>query len=90
MSVQIVDPDEQLLVTTKQGVVIRCPVSDIGVKGRATRGVRVIALQAGDSVASLARLEGGERISVSPDGQDGQSEAIAETVSPNGQEPAGA
>jgi DNA gyrase subunit A len=58
VSVQIVDPDEQLLVTTKQGVVIRCPVSDIGVKGRATRGVRLQRLQEGDEVVAVARLVG--------------------------------
>jgi len=58
VSVQIVDRDEELLVTTKQGVVIRCPVSDVGVKGRATRGVRLQRLQEGDEVVAVARLVG--------------------------------
>jgi len=58
VSVQIVRPDEHLLVTTKQGVVIRCPVSDIAVKGRATRGVRLQRLQEGDEVVAVARLVG--------------------------------
>jgi len=58
VSVQIVRPDEDLLITTKQGLVIRCPVSDIGVKGRATRGVRLQRLQEGDEVVAVARLVG--------------------------------
>ncbi|TLZ51482.1 MAG: DNA gyrase subunit A [Methanobacteriota archaeon] len=58
VSVTIVHPDEDLLMTTKQGVVIRCPVSDIGLKGRATRGVRLQRLQEGDEVVAVARLVG--------------------------------
>src|SRR2546425_148051 len=56
VSVQIVEPDEHLLVTTKAGVVIRCPVSEIRVKGRATRGVRLQRLDAGDEIVAVARL----------------------------------
>ncbi|MEK6911745.1 MAG: DNA gyrase C-terminal beta-propeller domain-containing protein, partial [Candidatus Thermoplasmatota archaeon] len=55
VTVQIVRPEEQLLVTTKAGVVIRCPVSDISVKGRATRGVRLQRLEEGDEVVAVAR-----------------------------------
>ncbi len=58
VSVQIVRPDEHLLMTTKQGVVIRCAVSDIRVKGRATRGVRLQRLLEGDEVVAVARLVG--------------------------------
>src|SRR5207244_11903712 len=56
VTVQIVEPDEHLLVTTKAGVVIRCPVSDIRLKGRATRGVRLQRLEEGDEVVAVARL----------------------------------
>ena len=56
VGVKIVKSDEHLLVTTKAGVVIRCPVSDISVKGRATRGVRLQRLQEGDEVVAVARL----------------------------------
>jgi DNA gyrase subunit A len=56
VTVQIVTPDEHLLVTTKSGVVIRCPVSEVSVKGRATRGVRLQRLDEGDEVVAVARL----------------------------------
>ena len=56
VTVKVVGPEEHLLVTTKTGVVIRCPVSDISVKGRATRGVRLQRLHEGDEVVAVARL----------------------------------
>src|SRR2546426_6048628 len=59
VTVQIVEPDEHLLVTTKAGVVIPCPGSDIGGKGRATRGVRLQRLDQGDEI--LAGAPGGGR-----------------------------
>jgi hypothetical protein len=36
--------------------VIRLAVKDISVQGRATRGVRIMDLEEGDSVAALARI----------------------------------
>ncbi len=56
VGVKTVKPGEHLLVTTKAGVVIRCPVSDVSVKGRATRGVRLQRLEEGDEVVAVARL----------------------------------
>ena len=50
------------MIITKKGVVIRCPISQLSVIGRATQGVRLIALDEGDQPAGVARhhLEGGE------------------------------
>ena len=56
VAVIAVHPDDDLLVTTKNGIVIRCPVGEIGVKGRATRGVRLQRVQEGDEVIAVARL----------------------------------
>jgi DNA gyrase/topoisomerase IV subunit A len=42
-------------------MVLRTPVGNISRMGRATRGVRVMRLKAGDSVASLAVINGEER-----------------------------
>src|SRR2546426_3002748 len=72
VTVQIVEPDEHLLVTTKAGVVIRCPVSEVRVKGRATRGVKLQNLDAGDEVVAVARLveeaEQDEAVAAAPPG----------------------
>ena len=42
------------MITTKSGIVIRMPVSDIRVMGRATQGVRVIRLDGEDAIADVA------------------------------------
>src|SRR5437870_4068402 len=55
-AVKVVRPEEHLLVTTKAGVVIRCAVADISVKGRAARGVRLQRLGDGDEVVAVARV----------------------------------
>jgi DNA gyrase subunit A len=57
-------PDDELMVITRRGVIIRLPVNDISVIGRNTQGVKVIHLDDGDTVVDVARVvkeeEGGE------------------------------
>ena len=54
--VQVGQDDDILLVTTK-GKVIRFPAEDVSSQGRNTWGVRVIDLDPDDRVGSLARVE---------------------------------
>ena len=51
-----VTPGDEILVTTTQGIVIRCPVEDIRETGRSARGVRIQRLQEGDKVTAVVRL----------------------------------
>src|SRR5205809_446918 len=51
-----VEADDELLVTTVGGIVIRCPVQDIRETGRAARGVRIQRLNEGDKVTAVVRL----------------------------------
>ncbi len=51
-----VSEDDELLVTTRDGVIIRIPVSDIRVQGRSTQGVRIMNVKPGDEVAAIARI----------------------------------
>ncbi len=53
---QCVIEEDTIIVTTAKGIVIRTPVSDVRVMGRATQGVRIIKLQDADSVTDLARV----------------------------------
>jgi DNA gyrase subunit A len=53
---QIRDEDDILVVTTK-GKIIRMHAADISAQGRNTWGVRLIDLEADDRVGSLARVE---------------------------------
>ena len=48
--------DDEILVVTTQGMIIRLPAYDIRLQGRNTYGVRIINLEPGDRVGSLARV----------------------------------
>ena len=48
--------DQDLMVTTEQGMILRTRVADMRVIGRATQGVRIIDLDEGDRVTSVAKL----------------------------------
>jgi DNA gyrase subunit A len=49
-------PDDELMMITRQGVIIRLPVDGIRVIGRNTQGVRVMNLDSGDTVVDVARV----------------------------------
>jgi len=48
--------EEDLIAISQQGQVIRTPLGTISVLGRATQGVRIMKLEAGDKVASVTCL----------------------------------
>jgi len=52
---KVTDADEVMLTTTR-GILIRTPVTDMRLIGRNTQGVRLIRVEEGDSVSSLAKL----------------------------------
>jgi DNA gyrase subunit A len=54
-TINVVDSD-QIIVSTEKGIMIKTPVKDIRVMGRATQGVRVIRLQDNDKVVDVASL----------------------------------
>jgi len=53
---RVVQEADDLTIISTSGLVLRTKVKDISRSGRATRGVLMINLQGGDSVASLARI----------------------------------
>jgi DNA gyrase subunit A len=56
VAARVVGPDDQVTIITSDGIILRTMVSGISRMGRPTRGVRVVNLQKGDSVAALAVL----------------------------------
>jgi len=50
------DEDEEIVVVSKKGQVIRTSVSSISQLSRATQGVRVMKMREGDAIASMAAL----------------------------------
>jgi DNA gyrase subunit A len=57
-SVKTVAEDDELIVTSVNGMVIRMPVGGIRLQGRATMGVRLMRLKGKDRVTAVARLVG--------------------------------
>ncbi len=49
-------PEDELMLVTRQGVIIRLPVDGIRVIGRNTQGVKVMNLDPGDAVVDVARV----------------------------------
>jgi DNA gyrase subunit A len=56
VSIKEVLPDDELMLITKHGIVIRMPVKGIRVSGRNTQGVKLVNLDAGDRVCDVARV----------------------------------
>jgi DNA gyrase subunit A len=48
--------EEDLMIITENGIMIRTRVGEISTMGRNTQGVRVIDLKAGDSIADVTRV----------------------------------
>jgi DNA gyrase subunit A len=51
-----VQEGDELLVITQQGMILRMQANDVRAIGRATQGVRIIGLEEGDRVVSIAKL----------------------------------
>ncbi|MCU0851905.1 MAG: DNA gyrase subunit A [Thermoplasmata archaeon] len=58
ITAKMVKDDDELIVTSVNGMVIRMPVQGISVLGRATMGVRLMKLREEDKVTAVARLLG--------------------------------
>ncbi len=54
IAIKIVKDDDDLMITNKSGIIIRTPMSELRVMGRATQGVRIIRLDEGDEIADIA------------------------------------
>ncbi len=56
VGVKAVDPDDEVMLITTQGIVIRLQVNDISELGRITSGVKLINMQDDITVASIAKV----------------------------------
>jgi DNA gyrase subunit A len=56
VGVREVTDDDELMLVTRGGVINRQPASQIRVIGRATQGVRIIALDEGDELMDIAKV----------------------------------
>jgi DNA gyrase subunit A len=89
-----VSMDDEIMLMSQNGVLVRTPVKDISVVGRNTQGVRLIRLEEGDQLSGLERIEGlaGDAVDDGPEGPEGpegpqgldDSEASAGSAGPGG------
>jgi DNA gyrase subunit A len=81
VSMEVVTGEEDIMLITTGGVLIRMPVSDISTMGRNTQGVKLIRLDEGDGeyVATVAKVEREEESEEEeakeepPEGYEGES-----------------
>jgi len=84
VSIMEVLPEDELMLMTKQGILIRMPVKGIRVAGRNTQGVKLVNLDSNDLVMAVARVvpeeegdgsENGDDAENGDDGDDGAEES---------------
>ncbi|MGI8619473.1 MAG: DNA gyrase subunit A [Gemmatimonadaceae bacterium] len=71
-------PEDEIMIITRGGVIIRSPVSQIRTTGRIAQGVRLVNLDEGDVVTAVARVVPEEEGEVG--GADDAGEDVDETV----------
>ncbi|AJD89326.1 DNA gyrase subunit A [Jeotgalibacillus malaysiensis] len=80
VSVKAVTGEEDIMLITEHGVLIRMDVSGISQTGRSTQGVKLIRLGEDEQVATVTRIEKEEELDEEVEGMEGQESADAETA----------
>ena len=52
--------EDEIMLTSSEGIIIRIPVKDIRVQGRNTQGVKIMNVRQGDKVVGVARIKAEE------------------------------
>ncbi|MFB6264119.1 MAG: DNA gyrase subunit A, partial [Bradymonadaceae bacterium] len=78
VDVRIVEDDDEVLMITNSGQVIRTPVEDISIYGRNTQGVTLMETDEDEKVVSIARHDEEEQEDEADDGAE-ESEPTPET-----------
>jgi DNA gyrase subunit A len=91
VSLKAVTDEDDLMIITKKGTMIRMGVNTLRVMGRATQGVRLINLRKGDEIASIAKVPASEEeeelldaegnVIVAAEGEEGATAPEAPTES---------
>lgn len=55
-SIKAVEEEDEIMLLSKKGIIIRCPAKDISVIGRNTQGVKLMKLEEGDKVVGAAKV----------------------------------
>ncbi|WP_094228170.1 DNA gyrase subunit A [Methanolobus psychrotolerans] len=60
INVKAVYEDDDIILTSSEGIIIRIPVKDVRIQGRNTQGVKIMNVRASDKVVGVARLKADE------------------------------
>ncbi len=91
IAARMVHENDEITVITSGGIMLRVKVTDISQMGRSTRGVRLVNLGNGDTVAALAvlnhedldrKVEGEDEAHPDSDGEEAPVAQIAEQTEP--------
>jgi DNA gyrase subunit A len=80
--------EDEVMLMSQNGALVRTPVKDISVVGRNTQGVRLIRLEEGDQLCGLDRIAGLAAEGAALDG-DAAAEEPGESASDDPDDPAG-
>src|SRR5438132_666605 len=72
-------PDDEWMMITKKGIMIRVPVEGIRISGRNTQGVKVMNLVAGDLVVDVARVMKEEEVEEAEEDEEEDGKAAPRT-----------
>ena len=73
VGMKTVSGKDELMLITEKGMIVRSPIKDIRATGRSTQGVRLMKLDKGDKIASIAKIV--------PEDEEAEEEKIKEAES---------
>ncbi|MBC6608975.1 DNA gyrase subunit A [Hymenobacter sp. BT188] len=78
VAIKDVNDTDDLMIINKSGIIIRLRVADLRIIGRATQGVRLLKISAGDEISSVAKVAAEEKEEeiLNGTGEDGEGQPI--------------
>jgi DNA gyrase subunit A len=90
VGVAFVRDDDEVMLISQQGMILRTRAGDIRTIGRVTQGVRILGMDEGDMVVSIAKLPEAERAAENGEnGENGGPEGAPDPEASPGAEPDG-
>ena len=80
VAAKLTSPSEELMLISNQGVIIHIPMESVRIQRRSTRGIRLMRLEPGNEVISIACL--GEGREYKPSQREGVSKSKKKTTNP--------
>lgn len=87
VSLKVVKDEEDLMIITSSGTLIRTSMSGISTMGRNTQGVKLINIREDDSVATVCRSDKSEEEPGDEEGEDSSSENVGADVNETADQP---